>query len=185
MLLASLLIGVGYDAYCISGYATKRIALNDQSQLRGPVERFQEAKSEPPPSFPAAYEKLLKKKPNLQSEFLSRSELQTTVAESVELEEEEQEKETEEEMKYVHSWVLILPPSRDIEEAIFIGRYSFSIPTEEPTTGKSFSKNQSSDYLGINSLWNTTNYWVNMTPDSPLAVTRQCLPSNGSFCLSI
>ena len=36
ILLASLLNGVGYDAYCVSGYAQKHVTTNDQSKFTCP-----------------------------------------------------------------------------------------------------------------------------------------------------
>jgi hypothetical protein len=51
----------------------------------------------------------------------------------------------------VHSWVVILPPCMDIQEPFFI----------DPLTG---NKNDLSNpnYLGLESIWNHTNYWVNL-----------------------
>ena len=51
----------------------------------------------------------------------------------------------------VHAWVLILPGKREVPEAFFI----------EPTTG--YAKATSDpEYLGIESVWNHQNLWVNM-----------------------
>lgn len=50
-----------------------------------------------------------------------------------------------------HSWVLILPGKRNVEEPIFL----------EPATGVGSSL-ENSQYLGIESVWNHVNYWINV-----------------------
>jgi hypothetical protein len=51
----------------------------------------------------------------------------------------------------VHAWVLVLSGKREVPESFFI----------EPFTGISHPVT-SPNYLGIESVWNDTNYWVNM-----------------------
>ena len=51
----------------------------------------------------------------------------------------------------VHSWVLVLEGKREVAEGFFI----------EPLTGLPHALN-SLQYLGIESVWNHKNYWVNM-----------------------
>ena len=51
----------------------------------------------------------------------------------------------------IHSWVLVLASKREVAESFFI----------EPFTGLA-QPLHSDAYLGIESLWNETNYWVNM-----------------------
>ncbi|XP_016062002.1 PREDICTED: dynein regulatory complex subunit 7 isoform X2 [Miniopterus natalensis] len=51
----------------------------------------------------------------------------------------------------VHSWVLVLSGKREVPESFFI----------DPFTARSYS-NQDDNFLGIESLWNHKNYWVNM-----------------------
>ncbi|KAI8894392.1 hypothetical protein BC833DRAFT_568385 [Globomyces pollinis-pini] len=51
----------------------------------------------------------------------------------------------------IHAWVLVLPGKREISEAFFI----------EATTGKIYDC-EKADYLGVESVWSATNYWVNM-----------------------
>lgn len=50
-----------------------------------------------------------------------------------------------------HAWVLVLPGKREVPEAFFI----------EPTTGYGKSTGDV-EYLGIESVWNHQNLWVNM-----------------------
>ncbi len=51
----------------------------------------------------------------------------------------------------IHAWLLILPGKREISQAFYI----------EPTTGYAKTTNDS-EYLGIESVWNHENLWVNM-----------------------
>jgi len=53
--------------------------------------------------------------------------------------------------KRVHAWVVVLPGKRMLEQLIFI----------EPSTGKCVPS-EACPYYGVESLWNSTNYWVNM-----------------------
>ena len=51
----------------------------------------------------------------------------------------------------VHSWVLVLAGKREVPESFFI----------DPFTARSYGKDDD-HFLGIESLWNHKNYWVNM-----------------------
>ena len=51
----------------------------------------------------------------------------------------------------IHSWVLVLEGKREVPESFFV----------EPFTGIAHPLT-SENYLGIESLWNHQNYWVNM-----------------------
>ncbi|XP_006148503.1 dynein regulatory complex subunit 7 isoform X5 [Tupaia chinensis] len=51
----------------------------------------------------------------------------------------------------VHSWVLVLSGKREVPESFFI----------DPFTARSYST-QDDHFLGIESLWNHKNYWINM-----------------------
>lgn len=51
----------------------------------------------------------------------------------------------------VHSWVLVLSGKREVPESFFI----------DPLTGRSYST-KDDHFLGIESLWNHKNYWINM-----------------------
>lgn len=51
----------------------------------------------------------------------------------------------------VHAWVLVLPGKREVAESFFI----------EPSTGRIYSTDNE-NYLGVESLFSSTNYWVNM-----------------------
>ncbi|KAJ3112094.1 hypothetical protein HK100_002455 [Physocladia obscura] len=51
----------------------------------------------------------------------------------------------------VHAWVMVLPGKREIAEAFFI----------EPSTGRIYSTDNE-NYLGVESVFSSSNYWVNM-----------------------
>ncbi|CAE7715742.1 DRC7, partial [Symbiodinium microadriaticum] len=54
----------------------------------------------------------------------------------------------------MHAWVLVRAGMRDVEEHNFL----------EPSTGRAFPTSNS-PYLAIESLWNKSNYWVNVNID--------------------
>jgi hypothetical protein len=51
----------------------------------------------------------------------------------------------------VHCWVLVLAGKREVPESFFL----------EATTGQSYALDFSG-YLGVESIWNNRNYWINM-----------------------
>lgn len=51
----------------------------------------------------------------------------------------------------VHAWVLVLAGKREVPESFFI----------DPLTARSYST-KDEHFLGIESLWNHKNYWINM-----------------------
>lgn len=51
----------------------------------------------------------------------------------------------------VHAWVLLLAGKRLLEQSLFV----------EPSTGATYTLD-ASPYYGIESMWNASNYWVNM-----------------------
>ena len=160
-LLCSLLIGVGYNAYIVSGYATRECCYKDESRKQCPLlmepPKKVEIYQEPPAS---------KYQVKPMRDFISRYEIAMEVKQQSETraelekqaEEERAAREKAEEPKpdplnglRVHSWILILPGSRDVQEAFFI----------EPFTGERIPLGTTM-YLGIESVWNHANYWVNM-----------------------
>ncbi|KAM7538878.1 hypothetical protein Aperf_G00000059071 [Anoplocephala perfoliata] len=160
-LLCSLLIGVGYNAYVVSGYATRECCFKDESRKQCP-NLTEEPKKVEMYRIPRAGKYRVKPI----KEFISKYEVAMKVKELIESKEGAEKKEKEDkELREkdeepppdplyglrVHSWILILPGSRDVEEVCFI----------EPFTGESLSI-KTTVYLGIESVWNGTNYWVNM-----------------------
>ncbi|XP_056307979.1 dynein regulatory complex subunit 7 [Danio aesculapii] len=160
MVLCSLLLGAGFNAYCVSGYATKEMCLLDQSRQDCPLLK--------PPKQDNAEEpkKTVKKysvKPphDLHSAFEKhQEEKQQAKVKADELKKQQEEERLRKEQERpphdpllglrVHSWVLVLSGSREIPENFFV----------DPLTGKGYSTTNE-NFVGIESIWNHQNYWVN------------------------
>ncbi|NXL51043.1 DRC7 protein, partial [Podilymbus podiceps] len=159
VLLCSMLIGAGYDAYCVQGYATRKLCTLDETLELCPLLRK-------PPEVPKEEMKKssnkyrVKPPPDPQSKF----ELQQCAKRKAETEAAQKNKEREEKVMEVeklehdplhglrvHAWVLVLSGKREVPETFFI----------DPFTGKSHSIVDEC-FLGIESVWNHRNYWVNM-----------------------
>lgn len=161
VLLCSLLIGSGYDAYVVCGYATRETTIMDQTRIDCPLlKKKVEAKEE---------EKVVEKKKytvkppkDLSSKYLRMMEERRLKKE----EEEAAKKKAEEEARIaelekpppdefdglrVHAWVLVLHGKREVPENFFI----------EALTGQTYPTTHP-NYQGIESLWNHKNYWVCM-----------------------
>uniref|UniRef100_A0A8V0ZEA7 Dynein regulatory complex subunit 7 n=1 Tax=Gallus gallus TaxID=9031 RepID=A0A8V0ZEA7_CHICK len=108
VLLCSMLIGAGYDAYCVNGYATHNICSLDESLEECPLLRKPQEEAEEPTCDHLCGLR-------------------------------------------VHAWVLVLSGKREVPETFFI----------DPFTGNSYST-MDEQFLGIESVWNHKNYWVNM-----------------------
>ena len=78
----------------------------------------------------------------------------------------------------MHAWVLVLSGKREVPEALFI----------EPTTGRAKATNDP-EYLGIESVWNHQNLWVNMQDCSNGCevsfIGRSCLVEDCKCFLSV
>lgn len=160
-MLASLLIGSGYDAYVVSGYASREVCQMDQSRKICPfLIKTEEVKIETTKKEIGKYS--VKPAKDMNSKYLRNQDNKAKKkladeAEKRRLEHErylaELEKPAADNLygQRVHSWVLVLSGKREVPETFFI----------EPFTGCAAStKNE--DYLGIESVWNHKNYWVNM-----------------------
>ncbi|XP_039282272.1 dynein regulatory complex subunit 7 [Nilaparvata lugens] len=160
-LLVSFLIGSGYDAYVVSGYATREICVNDLSRYKCPL-LIEEPQEEEPKKEVEESKYVAKPVRDLRSKFLlmmaEREEAKKKAEEEKEMEEErlrimELEK-PEPDPLYgwrVHSWVLVLPGKREIKKPFFI----------ESASGMSYDI-ADANYLGVESIWNNANYWVNL-----------------------
>ncbi|NXK10572.1 DRC7 protein, partial [Herpetotheres cachinnans] len=158
VLLCSMLIGAGYDAYCVHGYATRDICTLDETLELCPL--FRKPQEVPKEGMKKTSHKYrVKSPPDLQSKF----ELQQEAKKKAETEAAQKNKEREEEKEVekptrdhlyglrVHAWVLVLSGKREVPETFFIN----------PFTGNSHST-KDEHFLGIESVWNHRNYWVNM-----------------------
>ncbi|NWX48082.1 DRC7 protein, partial [Steatornis caripensis] len=158
VLLCSMLIGAGYDAYCVHGYATREMcALDETLELCPLLRKPQEVPKE---GVKKSNKYRVEPPPDLQSKF----ELQQEAKAAAETEPAQKNKEREEKVMdvekpehdplyglRVHAWVLVLSGKREVPETFFIN----------PFTGNSHST-MDKHFLGIESVWNHRNYWVNM-----------------------
>lgn len=161
-LLVSFLIGSGYDAFVVHGYAPKYICLLDQTKMTHPFSSKQEEdpKSETLEDTPAQAEA---KENDIDSRFQSKymkmveveeesKRLASTIIPNYEDDEEDDEEEEDSSIdKRTHSWVLLRAGKRNVDNHLFI----------EPTTGQFYSIDNS-PYEGIEAIWNNQNYYVNM-----------------------
>ncbi|KAL9651624.1 hypothetical protein ABK040_001569 [Willaertia magna] len=167
LLMVSLLIGAGYNAYCVSGYAPLNVVENDQTHRDYPyeIEPEEELQKEEQRIFkPSKYK--LKTRPNLTSNFKKEDyEVKEENKEESNLPQEQvvPEKVVIEIMKqkYVHCWILVLPGARDIKNPFFI----------ETSTGEilEIDEAEKRGYYCIESVWNHENYWCNMFSESILS----------------
>ncbi|KAL4152038.1 hypothetical protein PRNP1_008973 [Phytophthora ramorum] len=171
-LLASFLIGAGYDAYVVNGIAPRWLCLLDQSKAPLPVlpveEELKKAHEREMMSDPSkgpagasdnkgSSEPKLVSRTTFTSKYLERQEQ----AEKERLEKarrvldfgygDNDDDEDPLEGKRAHAWVLIRAGKREVSEHFYL----------EPSTGRSYSL-QDSPYTTIESVWNHENYWVNM-----------------------
>ncbi|NXO36247.1 DRC7 protein, partial [Locustella ochotensis] len=178
VLLCSLLIGAGYDAYCVHGYASLEMCSLDQTQELCP--RLRKPPEVPEEEDPNKYRIKYPLEP--QSKF----ELQQKAKEEKETEPaEEEEREEEVVMEVakpkrdplhglrVHAWVLVLSGKRKVPETFFIN----------PFTGNPHSTTDEC-FLGIESIWNHRNYWVNMQ-DCRKGCKDLSFDLSDSFCWEI
>ncbi|XP_031536503.2 dynein regulatory complex subunit 7 [Vicugna pacos] len=160
-LLCSMLIGAGYDAYCVNGYGSQDLCHMDLTREVCPLtvkpkETVQEEEKAPPKKY------AIKPPRDLSSRFEQEQEMKRQ--EEIKAEEEKRRRQEEERLMEVdsaktdplhglrvHSWVLVLSGKREVPESFFI----------DPFTARSYST-QDDNFLGIESLWNHKNYWINM-----------------------
>ena len=175
ILLASLLLGSGYDCYVVYGKAPREITSRDESMFPCPVMNI--------PPLPSDDQEEIKppnkeKKPNVNIEDLiprideplnskfddalkskAEEELKQKAKTETEITDDEPEYEKPDPYrgKRLHSWILIKRGKRDVKENFFI----------EATTGRKYTlKNH--PYHNVEGIFNNRNFWVNMRPDLPI-----------------
>nr|XP_027794968.1 dynein regulatory complex subunit 7 isoform X1 [Marmota flaviventris]XP_027794969.1 dynein regulatory complex subunit 7 isoform X1 [Marmota flaviventris] len=160
-LLCSMLLGSGYDAYCVNGYGSWDLCHMDLTREVCPLtvkpkEAVKKEEKAPPKKY------AIKPPRDLTSRFEQEQEekRQQEIRDQEEKLRKEAEEQLLEETKVkpdslhglrVHSWVLVLSGKREVPETFFIDALS----------GRSYSP-QDEHFLGIESVWNHKNYWVNM-----------------------
>mmetsp|Transcript_24814 Transcript_24814/g.62392 ORF Transcript_24814/g.62392 Transcript_24814/m.62392 type:complete len:861 (-) Transcript_24814:429-3011(-) len=171
IILCSLLIGVGYDAYCVSGFAPRFIAtkcetmehcavelavLNERNELLSSTTASSSS------TAPTKVEGIPKRPPFNKSGFITE---QTGKKQAEQKHKEEEamcsDSDDEEDMppdsgQRVHCWVLIRKGLRNMTEDVYI----------ECSTGRCYPV-ASSPYLKVDLIWNHKNLWVNMQSEVP------------------
>jgi hypothetical protein len=170
-LLASFLIGAGYDAYVVNGIAPRWLCLLDQSKAPLPVLPVEK-------DLKKAYERELlsdsvkgstsasESKAASEVKLVSRTTFTSKYLERQELSEKERLEKARQVLDYsygenddedplegkrAHAWVLIRAGKREVSEHFYL----------EPSTGRSYTLREA-PYTAIESVWNHENYWVNM-----------------------
>nr|XP_012139129.1 PREDICTED: dynein regulatory complex subunit 7 isoform X1 [Megachile rotundata] len=176
--LVSLLLGQRYNAFVVSGYASREQTLRDLTRTTCPYLPQPEVRETTTVEAEEICKYELKLPLAYQSEHLLKleQEEEQKIQTKLRLQEEKQRRYIEDlerppRDKYhghrIHAWVAILPElgglrDQEIPYPLFI----------EPTTGVSYdatSSNTAKFYLGIESIWNDKNYWVNVQPSKSCA----------------
>jgi len=148
ILLASFMLGAGYDAFVVSGYAPTWIRTGDQTST---------AISQPRTNCSKSVEQAEEKPRTDCSESVDEPEgivsfnrLKATAATSFTTVEEHTHDKPSTDLK-IHAWVLVRGTHRELHRSVFI----------EPSSGRIFPVD-SAPYGGVETIWNTNNYWINM-----------------------
>ncbi|XP_031420438.1 dynein regulatory complex subunit 7 [Clupea harengus] len=160
-LLCSLLLAAGYNAYCVSGYATKDVCFLNLCHQECPLLANRE-KGKMEEQAATALNYSVKPPRDLSSGFERRQEeTRQKEVQAVRLKKQQEADRLQEELEKpppdplyglrVHCWVLVKCGAREVPEDFFI----------EPLSGKTFPTTDE-NFLGIESAWNNHNHWVNM-----------------------
>lgn len=173
ILLCSVLIGYGYDAYVVRGYAPHFVAAADQTQCEPDNLATAHAAStdgdqvkddgkytlRPRPQLHSLYI-LKQKKYAIVNANMATSQSASAAAGSSEAERLERGEDILKGQR-VHCWVMVYPGSREVSQHFMV----------EPSIGLVWEA-EKSPYEGIECVWNHKNVWINMqTPKQPMNVT--------------
>ena len=177
IVLASLLIGAGYDAYVVYGTAPKEITTKDESLMECPISlEFADLIEAEDHRFDEDEELMIEKieadpdpvdnysvdvKPahmsvwdNETTESKQANErMERLKAITIDDDEPDYEKSDPYGKSRLHAWVLIQKGDREMSESIFI----------EPTTGRKYALDNS-PYHSIQAIFNHKNFWINLDP---------------------
>lgn len=176
IVLCSLLIGSGYNAYVVYGKAPRYITTKDEStliclDLPDDIKIIEPDLSEKEEN--ADIEKIENKQP-IESELekaeyneKERKKNEEWIKNNV-IDDDQGELERHDPYlhKRLHAWVL-LKKNKRISQDIFI----------EPSTGRIYDP-KSSPYETIDSIFNNFNYWINLSPELPANVVDLNLKNN-------
>ena len=165
MLLCSLLIGVGYDAYCVIGTAPHEITLKNEALMSNPdgklgLDEFpEESANNAAAKEHDEYAGDKKDKPESQFDKKLCDEAiviqrQKEFEENNILDDDEPDRLPDDPFvgKRIHCWCLIKKGPRKVKEDVFI----------EPSTGRIWGvQDGSSPYLRIDQVFNHKNFWIN------------------------
>ncbi|KAL4445104.1 hypothetical protein ABPG74_018832 [Tetrahymena malaccensis] len=165
ILLCSLLIGVGYDAYCVYGKAPREITTRNESLMeclfieKG---KYIEENDKKPKQTLEQNENALLKKPIAHSKWDQNQETKAREAEeekrriALTINDDEADELLEDpyQGQRVHCWVLLRSGKRDVQQNIFI----------EPSTGRMYSPS-TCPYECVDAVFNNLNFWINMKPE--------------------
>jgi hypothetical protein len=169
-LLCSLLIGSGYDAYIVCGYAPRHITLRDQSNTLCPMAntlydisakaKLKNEEVEQSETEESAYVPLDN---SVKSSHYIAHQLERQRVETLDLFElwitdpppsstvndRDNDDDQAEGLRRQHAWVMVCAGRREVKETIFL----------EPSTGRVFATN-GSPYTAVDSVWNHSNFWA-------------------------
>lgn len=176
VLLCSLMIGAGYDAYVVCGYAPRHITLRDQSNTACPMvatfnDNFTKSvkiKVDDEDDEPQTSEGVNPYEPpdntTKNSRFIADQDEKSRAARLDTFElwipdpaaplpngsvgEPSDDDYVDEQLRQ-HAWVMVSGGRRDVRETVFL----------EPSTGRAYSP-LNSPYFGVESVWNHENFWV-------------------------
>jgi len=176
IVLASLLIGCGYDAYCVYGTAPRNITTKDEALMECPfpiemadteedpeVDHDEEQMREKKQSLITPIEdfQVTKKGPHLSEfdeELRQKREFEDydawMKANTIDDDAPDFEKDDEFGQSRLHCWVLLQKGSREVSETFFI----------EPTTGRKYAI-QDAPYFSVECIFNHKNFWINLDPN--------------------
>ncbi|CAK78642.1 unnamed protein product (macronuclear) [Paramecium tetraurelia] len=170
ILLCSVLIGVGYDAYCVYGTAPRSITSKNESDLdyifinNGIKEDDEDQNKDndelkdnefailPKEEIISKYDtKIQKQKEEYEKE-------QRRIALTIDDDEPDQMGHDFYAGRRIHCWILLKAGKRGVERNLFI----------EPSTGRIYPINDS-PFLTVDAVFNNRNFWINMKLESKVA----------------
>lgn len=162
--LCSLLIGVGYDAYCVIGKAPSEITLKNEGLMPNPkidigLKELEYKKyEEPPPEF----EKYIApQKPTLDTEYqkIEMAEAEEKARASIKknnvLGDDEPDRLPPDQFEgqRIHCWVLVKKGLRGVTKNHYI----------EPSTGRTWViEDNEYPYIAVDQVFNNKNFWINL-----------------------
>ncbi len=170
IVLCSLLIGVGYNAFVVYGKAPREITTKDQTDLeipeypddiRIPPDNDLEDDEEEKKNMikPMDYKKKLEStyENDLLAEQANNEKLKWKQENEIDDDEGEYKRYDPWDRKRLHCWILIKKNKRMDEDACFI----------EPATGRKYPIDNIPFY-SIDAVFNNNNFWINLSPDKPI-----------------